>query len=328
MRVLIILNYRQDKSGITNQLIELKKGFEKEGITPYLVSTYGNILKRLSSIIHSFKKAKEADLILAAGCAYFGFYPIFVGSLVGALRRKRVIVNFHDGLGEKFLSKCGLLCRLVIGKKPVVVASAFLLEVFKRYGYNPVLIPNHFFESESVIAKSDRSRFGKRIVWARSFEKLYRPELALEIADVVSKKSGALFDFYGDGSLYSKLSKKFENDHIHFFGFVPRGTLLKKYAEYDIFLNTSDYDNFPLSIVEAGLNKLLVVTSPASGIVSTYNDDEVIYAHNKEEFINKLLDVMGNYDKYQHIRMNLFKKVQNFNWENVKHQWLNLIKIK
>ena len=328
MKVLIILNYRRDKSGITNQIIELKNGFEREGIETHLVSTYGNVFKRLSSIINSFRKAKGTDLIIAAGCAYFGFYPIFVGSLVGTLRRKKVIVNFHDGLGEKFLAQCGWLCRLIIGKKYVAVASGFLFEVFKRYAYKAVLIPNHFFENKSITVKVTRSIFEKRVIWARSFEKLYRPELALEIADVISKKTGAVFDFYGDGSLYNGLSRKFKNDHIRFFGFVPREILFKKYGEYDIFLNTSDYDNFPLSIVEAGLNKLLVVTSAASGIVSIYNNDEVIYAHNKEEFINKLLDVVENYEKYQDIKINLFKKVQSFNWENVKHQWLNLIKTK
>lgn len=326
MRVLIILNYRRDKSGITNQITELKNCLEKEGIETTLVSTYGNVFKRLFSIINSFRKAKKTDLIIAAGCAYFGFYPIFVGSLVGTLRGKKVIVNFHDGLVEKFLSQYGRLCKLIIGKKYVVVASGFLFEVFERYGYNTVLIPNHFFATESAVVKLERNRFEKKVIWARSFEKLYRPELALEIADVISKKTGAVFDFYGNGSLYSGLSKKFKNDHIHFFGFVPREVLLKKYAEYDIFLNTSEYDNFPLSIVEAGLNKLLIITSAARGIVSIYNNEEVIYAHNREEFISKLLDVMENYEKYQNIRINLFRKVQSFNWDNIKHQWLNLIK--
>jgi hypothetical protein len=326
MKVLIILNYRQDKSGITNQIAELKKGLEKEGIEVRLVSTYGNIFERFSSIVKALKESKRSDIIIAAGCAYFGFYPIFVGSLVGTLRKKKVIVNFHDGLGEKFLKQCRIIPGLVIGGKTVVVASEFLVKVFKQYGYNVVLIPNHFFKTESIIPNLNNRVFEKRVIWARSFEKLYRPELALEVAEVVSKKTGAFFDFYGDGSLYNELSRKFKSDNIRFFGFVPRETLLKKYAEYDIFLNTSEYDNFPLSIVEAGLNKLLVITSAAQGIASTYTYDEVIYAHNKDEFINKLLDVMENYQKYDNVRINLFNRVQGFNWENVKHYWLNLIK--
>ena len=328
MKILIILNFRKDKSGITNQIIELKKGLEKEGLEVQLVSTYGNIFKRLTSVINSLHRAKKSDLIIAVGCAFIGFYPILVGSLVGFIFGKKVIVNFHDGLGEKFLKHFWWFCKLIIGKKYVVVASEYLFKVFKLYSFNVVQIPNHFFESKSLIIESKHIGSEKKVIWARSFEKLYRPELALEIADTVSKKTKAVFDFYGDGSLFNKLSRKFKNNNIRFYGFVPRETLLKKYAEYDIFLNTSEYDNFPLSIIEAGLNKLLVVTSMARGIVSIYSDDEVIYAHNKNEFINKLIDVFENSEKYQNVKINLYNKVQNFKWENVKHQWLNLIKTK
>ena len=174
-RILIVLNYRESKSGITNQILELKFSLEKENYEIKLVSTFGSVLQRLKGVLNVYKLGQNTDFIIAAGCAYSGFLPIIVAAAVAFLLGKNILYNFHDGQAQIFLNKYYKLVRFIIRDKIVIVASGFVFDVFRQFNFNAVLIPNHFNENHTFPKVENNSEWNNKIIWSRSFENLYRP---------------------------------------------------------------------------------------------------------------------------------------------------------
>ena len=326
MKILIIANIRKQQGGITTQVLELADSLRNEGIYVEIISTHGSFKERLSGILKSYSSGKNCEIIISAGCSYLGFFPIIIASLVAKLRGKKIIYNFHDGQIEDFLKKYYGIVKLFIGTEVIVVASDYLKNSFERFGFNVIRIYNHFNITDKIpVARvSDKNL---KIIWARSFEKLYDPETAIQAALHFSDNPDVVFHFYGTGKYLEYLKEKYEREKIKFMGYINRDILLKKYSEYDIFLNTTLYDNFPMSIIEAGINKLIIISSKTGGIPTIYNENEIIYFEpgDKEDLIAKINNVLRYPEIYSKYADRLYKHVIKFSWDNVKTDWMSLI---
>ena len=326
MKILIILNLRHSKSGITEQILYLKKRLQAENYEVKLVSTFGNIICRIKGIINSFKEGNKSELIIGVGCSYFGFFPIVVAALAAFFLNKKIIYNYHGGQAEKFLGRYNYILKYILNNKVIIVASNYLKNVFADFGYNAVKIGNIFgFESFPKAGKQISPN--KKVLWARSFEPLYQSEMALEIAEYLTKKYDWEFHFYGDGSLLNKLRNRYESKKIVFHGLVDREEFLKEYEKYSVYLNTTINDNVPNTIFEAGFYELLVVSSRVGGIESTFNDNEILFVKNnsKENYISTLSGVFENYGIYNSIRKELKHKIMKYDWNNVRNKWIDIL---
>jgi len=326
LKILIISNLRPNKSGITEQVYNIRRGLIEESHDISLISTYGTIFKRLKGIAQAFKEAFKSDLVIGTGCAFYGFLPVAVASIAAYFADKPVFYNFHDGQAEVFLKKSERLVKFFIRNKKVVVASEFVNEVFKKFKFNSELIPN-IFDFNSFPKRESEFAWNKKIIWARSFENIYQPELALKIALKTLEKSDCEFHFYGDGSLYENLKKKYRHTGIIFHGLVVREQILKDLSESSVFLNTTLYDNMPNSFFESGFYKLLVLSTRVGGVATTFDDSEVVFAKDNgiESFAEVLSDILENPSKYNSYRENLYNKVLRYRWDKVKDKWLSLI---
>jgi glycosyltransferase involved in cell wall biosynthesis len=327
LRVLLILNYRPNSGGITGQILELIENLTEEGHSCKIIRTHGSTKYRLLSLPRALFHAFRSDVILGVGCAYIGMFPIVIASITHFFTRKKVVYNFHDGQSEVYLEKHHRFAKFFIGKKPLIVASKFVSDSFKKYGFNCYLIPYHFNIENTFYKRNHPFKWNKKILWARAFMDLYQPELALKAAKmVVEKDEEAVFHFYGDGFMRAPLMEKYNHPRIEFMGFVNRQDFLKKFEEYSILINTTAYDNFPLSIVEAGLNELLVFSTNIGGIKSIYTPDELAFFNDAEDLADQIIQALRHPGDFDNKRKNLIKKVSSFTWNEVRTDWLNLLK--
>lgn len=324
MRILFVLNLRHNKSGITEQILYLKEKLIKESYEVNLVSTFGNIYSRIKGVAKTFSLAAKSDLIIGVGCSYFGFFPLFVAALAAFFLNKRIIYNYHGGQAEKFFYKYNFILKYIFKKDKVIVATEYLKSIFKKYGYN-VSVINNFFDFDSFPEAPEEYVRSNKILWARSFEDLYQPELALETAKYLTENYECEFHFYGDGSKYKHFNNKYGSPKIIFHGLIERDALLGEYKNYAILLNTTLNDNFPNTIVEAGYYNLLVISSKVGGISSAYSGEEIKFVekNDKESFVNAILDAIENKEKYDSMRRNLKKKILNYNWHNIRDKWIS-----
>jgi hypothetical protein len=84
-----------------------------------------------------------------------------------------------------------------------------------------------------------------------------------------------------------------------------------------------------MSIVEAGLNNLIVISSRIGGIESLYNESEIIYfeSGNIESLRYNVQKVLNNISDYRIYSRNLIEKVNTFNWINVRQKWISALNI-
>lgn len=326
MKILFVLNLRQNKSGITEQVLYLKDRLVSESCDVSLVSTFGNIFERFKGVIKTFKCANQSDLIIGIGCSYFGFFPIFVAAMAAFFLSKKILFNFHGGQAERFFDKYDYFLKYIFKNKKIVVASDYLENVFKNKSYDVVKISS-IFDFNSFPKNRVEFKWNKKVLWARSFEKLYQPELALEVAKILTERNDYEFHFFGDGSLYKTLKKRYESPKIILHGLIERKDLLNEYQNFSILLNTTLNDNVPNTIFEAGFYKLLVVSSRVGGISTSFSDDEILFVEKKgiDAYVNAILNIINNVKKYNLLRENLKKNIINYNWENVKGMWIGIL---
>jgi glycosyltransferase involved in cell wall biosynthesis len=226
------------------------------------------------------------------------------------------------------MRRFGAIIRLFLRNIPVIVASGYLLNIFKKYKLNVSLIPYHFHYED--FPKRERSfSWNKKFIWAGQFQSMYDPETALKACEVVLKQRDDVeFDFFGDGPLLNGLKKRYSGPKIKFNGFIPRNDLLREYQQYCIFLNTSFGDNFPLRLVEAAFYELLVISSRSSGTATIYNDKECLFFEKGDyrKLSEYILNVMEKPHLYDSLRENIHRKIMSFTWDSVKGDWLKLLK--
>ena len=71
----------------------------------------------------------------------------------------------------------------------------------------------------------------------------------MEIAkEYLSKNRDAVFNIFGNGSLYSKLKAQYSSDKIYFHGWVTRN---KIYSNSNLIIITAPTNNFPYVALEA-----------------------------------------------------------------------------
>lgn len=326
--ILVFLNYKPN-TGITNQILDLKSDFEKEGNELRLLDTHGNPLKRLMSIFKGLAAAGKADVIIGVGCAYKGFFPSMVAAFVSWMRRKPIVFNFHDGQAAIYLKDYHKFARFFIRNKEVIVATKFVADAFREHDFRVKEIPNHFDFEASFPKRTKAFQWNKNLVWARSFEDLYQPELAIKSAIALLEKTDANFQFFGKGSLREALVQKYQAKGLVFEGAVNRDVLLNALCNCSVFVNTTQFDNFPLSIVEAGYLGLLVVSTKVGGIASLFTDEELVFFDDKKEGELEcvLQDILEHPEKYEARRLALQEKVKQFTWRNVKEDWYKALNI-
>lgn len=326
-KILFIYNHKPNSGGITGQVQELMSALCDSGFSVKFISTHGSILHRINGIFKSLFFRKKYDLIIGVGCAYLGFIPITVAFLASKLSKTPIVYYFHDGQAPVFLKKYHKLVKYIFGDSDVVSISDFITNCFIKYGINAQSIPNHYNDIKKFQSKRKQVS-SNNIMWARSFEELYQPELALKAAQIVCEKNRKIkFYFYGDGSLQKKLKREYENNRIIFLGKFRRVDFIEEYSKFSLMINTTKYDNFPLSFIEAGINHLSIISTRVGGIPSIYSADEVIYVESfdENELANKILSFYSDINMQLKYSRNLNSRIKDFSWENIKGKWTEII---
>ncbi|HVG21605.1 MAG TPA: glycosyltransferase family 4 protein, partial [Blastocatellia bacterium] len=197
--------------------------------------------------------------------------------LIAKLFGKPVILNYHSGQAEEHLRNYPRTATPIIKLADrLVVPSNFLVDVFAKFG----------IRAEAIFNTVDFSRFKYRrrdslrpILFAnRNLEAHYNVECALRAFALVQRQiPAARLIVAGDGSQRAKLhaaAAELGLKNTEFVGAVPPERMPALYDSADIYLNSSEVDNMPLSILEAFACGLPVVTTDAGGIPYIVTDLE------------------------------------------------------
>lgn len=220
---------------------------------------------------------RRYDVIHAFSASYYSYLlgPV-PAMLVGRLYGKRVILNYHSGEAEDHLANwrtAKLFARLA---HEIVVPSGYLVEVFRRHGLASRAVGN--FVDFTGIVHRERPRPRPIFLANRNHEPLYNVPCALRaFARIQGARPDARLIVAGDGSQRSRLealARELGLRDVAFVGRVAPAEMAALYDEADVYLNASDIDNMPLSILDAFAAALPVATTRAGGIPFLVRDGE------------------------------------------------------
>jgi glycosyltransferase involved in cell wall biosynthesis len=186
---------------------------------------------------------------------------------------KPYLVTLHGGNLPYFARKHPRAVRLMLGSALTVTApSPYLLDQLRPYRTDIKLLPNPLNLRSYVFRH--RERPAPNLVWVRAFDSIYNPSLAPRVLALLAPEFPdahltMVGPDKGDGSLQvMRLVAKELGvaDRITVTGAVPKLSVPDWLARSDIFLNTTNVDNTPVSVLEAMACGLCIVSTNVGGI--------------------------------------------------------------
>jgi glycosyltransferase involved in cell wall biosynthesis len=229
---------------------------------------------RLLHMVHTvFWHTRDYDVAVVE--LYSGRAFIWAEIVCAALRtiRKPYLLALHGGHLPRFSrAHPRRVSRLLNSAAIVTVPSNYLLAEMKPFCPHLVLLPNALDLSRYEFCLRQHPQ--PWLLWLRSFHHIYNPLLGLQVlANLIPDFPNARLTMVGpdkgDGALQQtvRLAQRLKLlNHLCLPGGVPKTEVPTWLARGDIFLNTTNADNAPVSVLEAMACGLPVVSTNVGGL--------------------------------------------------------------
>lgn len=306
---------------------------QQEGYRVTSVSSKNNLVLRLFEMLWSvFVLRKWVDYILIDVYSTSAFWYAYVcGHLAKALNKKYICI-LHGGNLPNRLHQNPKLCKQLFGNAYQNVApSGYLLQAFQQKGYsNLVHIPNSI-EIDKYLFKH-RQQAQPKLLYVRALAHIYNPMLALQVVKALQKKYPhvelSMVGPFKDDSIHQ--CKAYAEAHqlpVRFTGKMEKEEWIAYAKNFDIFINTTNVDNTPVSVIEAMALGLPIVSTRVGGIPYLLNRDEAILVppNNPKAIAHAIEELLLSPQKVQTLSLNARKKAESFDWQSCKNHWLKLL---
>jgi len=328
--VLYIGNNLKTKTSNVSGIQTLGALLEQEGYTMHYASSKAYKLHRLLDMIWSVLKFhKNVDFVLIDTYSTVNFYYALVISQLCRLLKLKYVPILHGGNLEHRLKDSPRFSGLIFNNAYTLVApSGFLKTVFETYGYkNIIYIPNTFEITNYTFQHRDFKT--PRLLWVRSFSEIYNPKLAIHVFNALKKNQPhATLCMVGPDSDGSLVEVKQLASQLHlkveFTGKLTKRDWIALSKDYNVFINTTNFDNTPLSVIEAMALGLPIVSTNVGGLPYLITDavDGMLVAPDLTAAMVEAINTL-QLDEDLRIRLvtNARKKVENFDWNAIKLKW-------
>jgi L-malate glycosyltransferase len=289
------------------------------------------IVTSIAYLTSLFTRVRQYDVIHIFSASYFSFLLAPTPALlVGKLYGKKLLLNYHSGEAEDHLQRWRRSAIPTIRLADVlIVPSPYLVRVFAKFGLPAKPIFN--------LIETDRFRFRERpalrpvFLSNRNFEKHYGVDCVLRAFATIQKRiPEARLIVAGDGperTSLEQLARELNLQNAEFTGRVGHERVVELYDSTDIFLNGSEIDNQPLSLLEAFACGLPVVTTDAGGIPDMVVPEKtalVVPRGEHEQLAASALRLLDDSTLAQSMIEQAREECRKYRWEAVREQWLNL----
>ncbi|MCP9198292.1 glycosyltransferase family 4 protein [Gramella sp. GC03-9] len=303
------------------------------GFRVVAISSIKNKPARLGHMLSKvLTKGQNVDVVLIDTYSTMNFWYAVACGWICKRNKIPYIFILHGGkLDERFRKSPEWIIEIFRSASANIAPSGFLLQKLNPFFSNLKLIPN-WIEIEKY-PYQQRSESRPSILWLRAFDQVYNPLLALETIELLRKtRPDVKLIMVGpdkDGSL-NELKKIAEQKQlpVHFTGKLSKQEWLALSRDCDIFINTTNIDNTPVSLIEAMALGLPVISTNVGGIPYLIDHEEnglLVPPGDAQEMAAAICRLLNEPGLAERISENGRTKVKNFDWEQVKALWLELL---
>ena len=333
--LLLIGNFLSRTLGLQGASEDLAWQLSQVGWKVITASDRPRRLPRLFDMITTaWQRRQEYDV------AYVDVYsdkPFFWGEAVSLILRlagKPYILTLRGGALPSFARRWpGRVIRLLKSAVAVVTPSPYLLEKMKPYRRDLRIIPNGL-NLQSYPPKI-RVRPQPHLVWLRAFHTIYNPTLAPRVLSLLHKEFPDInLVMVGpdkeDGSLSQTQQTASDLGVANIVGFpgqVSKEEVPLWLQKGDIFLNTTNVDNTPVSVIEAMACGLCIVSTDVGGIpylLQHEHDALLVPPDDAEAMASAVKRILTEPGLAARLSRNARQKAEGFDWAVVLPKWQEL----
>ena len=267
--------------------------------------------------------------IIVVGVPVIGFYYL---SLLKRLKKKgvRIIYVFHslslsNGMAGRFDEL--IITKSISAATDLLFVSEYTRQSWERYKAFRDLHEHSYVIYNAIrkplVTKVPKERYDNiSFVGRTSAEK--DPELFCEAA-LAATRDGLpfVFSLWGDGPLLNELKDKYGNV-VLFKGYEKNQAVI--YENTDVLVMTSQFENCPMTILEAASYGIPCVVPNVGGIPEIVNNGHngVIYnSRDINDVVTSIKSVIKNYPLFSH---NAYAESLKYSFDSIKSEWDKLLK--
>ena len=332
--ILYIGNNLAKKTNYATSMDVLSRLLSIEGFTIYKSSSKSNTFFRLLKMCYDLVRYRSiVDYVLIDTFSTSNFYYALLTSQLCRFFSLKYLPILHGGNLPYRLKQNPRLSSLIFKNSYQNIApSGYLKYEFEKEGFKTILIPNVIPIANYTF--KERKKIAPKLLYVRAFAKIYNPSMAVEVLKELKKTyPKAILCMIGpdkDGTLDDVLqlinTYKLQ-DSIEITGVLSKEEWHEKSEDFDIFINTTNVDNTPISVIESMALGLPIVSTNVGGLpylIENNRDGILVDKNNAIAMSMRIIEIV---DKNS---ISLAKKArikaEFFDWSSVRNQWLNILK--
>lgn len=334
LHILYVGNKLADHGRTPTAIDTLGPLLEREGHILYYTSNKLKQSARLRDMLYTiWKYRKQVGLVLIDTYSTTAFYYAWLSAKLCRWLGIKYIPILHGGnLPARFQHSPGK-CRTVFGNSTINIAvSPYLLHYLEQAGYKGTVIENSIALED--YSSRQRTHLRPQLLWVRSFHETYNPQMAVHLVHELKQQyPDVQLTMVGpdvDGSMEKCKLLSTElgvEQQITFTGKLSKEGWTKLAQEKDIFINTTNYDNLPVSVLEAMALGLPVVSTNVGGIPYIIEDKQnglLVNPGEVREMADAIQQLMRNDELSASVSINAREYAEQFDWSIIKVKWQKL----
>jgi len=335
LKTILYIGNKLNKHGLSLSSIEtLGQLLESNNFNLLYSSDKKNKISRLCDmIICVIKNHKQIDFVLIDTYSTSNFYYALIISQICSVLKLKYIPYLHGGNLPTRLKNSTFFSNLIFKNSLINIApSNYLYKIFKNQKYKVKCIPNAIkIENYTFIKRKD---IKPNLLWVRSLHDIYNPKMAIDVLACLKKsnsKSKLCMVGPEKNMTFKEIEEyaKLKNVEVELTGQLEKKDWISHSEHFDIFINTTNFDNTPVSVIEAMALGMAVVSTNVGGIPHLFQDNLNILLVEKgqvNEMVIQIEKLLNDQNLYSQLVINARNFVEKFGEKEIVEQWKDILK--
>ena len=245
--------------------------------------------------------------------------------------KKPFILTLHGGNLPSFSREQPQRVQHMLSQASIVTTpSNYLLSEMQQYRNDIVLLPNPISLNSYLF--QPRSAPKPNLIWLRAIAAVYNPKLAVEVVyqlqnefkDIHLTLIGPIKEDETFRQFQEKAAELGVERLISLPGGIAKAEVPHQLQKGDIFLNTTNIDNTPVSVIEAMACGLCIVSTDVGGISYLLEHEHnalLVPPDNSQAMADAVRRILSEPGLAERLSRNARTKVERFDWSLILPQW-------
>ena len=276
------------------------------------------------------RELARADVVHIFSASYWSFLLAPLPAMVVARALQRpFVLNYHSGEAPDHLARSRVAREAIARADHCVVPSSFLADVFQGFGLKASVVPNLI--SLETFRFRDRSPLRPRLLSTRALGYPYNVACTLRaFGEIQAQYPNATLTLAGTGHeapRLRRLAAELNLRGVSFVGRVEPDAMPALLADHDLYIQSPDIDNMPLSVMEAFASGLPVVSTDVGGMATILRHGHNGLLAPRDDHHALAAHVVWLLDHPDEARMMAAlgrASIAHYTWATVRQEWLRV----